>query len=186
METHIVTKPSQPTKDGAPRVNEGIRADKVRVIDQHGEMLGVLSVKEALQRAAEANLDLVEVSPGAEPPVCKIIDYGKYKFEAQKRANEARKKQKEGQVKIKEIKLRPTIDEHDYQVKLRSTKKFLENGDKVKVTLRFRGREITHQEVAEELFNRMIADLGGAESVKLEQKPKMDGRQMMMVLTPAK
>lgn len=131
--------------------------------------------------AEEAGLDLVEVSPGAEPPVCKILDYGKYKYEQQKKANEARKKQKT--VDVKEVKLRPGIEEHDYQVKLRNARRFLEDGDKVKVTLRFRGREMAHQEIGLGVLNRMKEDLG--ELAKVDMEAKMEGRQAVMVLSPA-
>lgn len=144
-------------------------------------MVGVVPVEQGLELARQRKLDLVEISPNAEPPVCKIQDFGRYKFEAQKRAHDARKKQKV--TKIKEIKLRPTIDEHDYQVKLKSAVKFLAAGDKVKVSLRFRGREITHQEIALELLQRLQEDIG--ELGKLELAPKMEGRQMLMVLIPA-
>jgi translation initiation factor IF-3 len=143
-------------------------------------MLGVLSVREALMAAEQAGLDLVEVSPNAEPPVCKIVDIGKYKYELQKRANEARKKQKI--IEVKEIKMRPSIDDHDYEVKMRAMKKFLGNGDKVKVTLRFRGREFVHQDLASRLLVRVREDLDPLS--KVEQMPKMEGRQMSMVLTP--
>jgi translation initiation factor IF-3 len=143
-------------------------------------MLGVLSVREALVAAEEAGLDLVEVSPNAEPPVCKIVDFGKYKYELQKRANEARKKQKI--IEVKEIKMRPSIDDHDYEVKMRAMKKFLEGGDKVKVTMRFRGREFVHQDLAMNLLARVREELDPMS--KIEQMPKMEGRQMTMVLTP--
>jgi translation initiation factor IF-3 len=150
------------------------------VIGASGEMLGVLSVREALVAAEEAGLDLVEVSPNAEPPVCKIVDFGKYKYELQKRANEARKKQKI--IEVKEIKMRPSIDDHDYEVKMRAMKKFLESGDKVKVTMRFRGREFVHQDLAMNLLARVREELDPMS--KIEQMPKMEGRQMTMVLTP--
>ncbi|MCD6034516.1 MAG: Translation initiation factor 3 [Rickettsiales bacterium] len=145
-------------------------------------MIGVVTLQDALERAAKAELDLVEVSPGAEPPVCKILDYGKFKYETQKRAHDARKKQKVGLTKIKEIKLRPGIGEHDYQVKLKSAKEFINDGDKVKVTLRFRGREITHQDVAFELMQRLQSDL--LEIAKTELQPRLEGRQMVMMLAP--
>ncbi|CAA6604136.1 Translation initiation factor IF-3 [Rhodospirillaceae bacterium LM-1] len=143
-------------------------------------MLGVVQIREALEKAAQAGLDLVEVSPNAEPPVCKILDFGKYKYEEQKKKNEARKKQKV--IEIKEIKLRPGIDENDYQVKMRAMKKFLEEGDKVKVTLRFRGREMAHQELGVKVLDRVKDELDLL--AKIEQFPKMEGRQMVMVMAP--
>jgi translation initiation factor IF-3 len=169
----------RPDNNDGVRINEDIRADKIRLIDAEGEMRGVMSVREALALAEEAGLDLVEVSPGAEPPVCKILDYGKYKYEQQKKAAEARKKQKV--IEVKEIKLRPTIEDHDYGVKLRSARRFLEAGDKVKVTLRFRGREMSHQELGMGLLKRMQADL--VDVSKVEQEPRFEGRQVMMVLS---
>ncbi|MBX6747808.1 MAG: translation initiation factor IF-3, partial [Acetobacteraceae bacterium] len=153
-----------PPRDG-PRVNEDIRVPQVRLIDQNGEMLGVMSTREALMRAYDAGLDLLEVSPNAVPPVCKILDYGKYKYEQQKKANEARKKQKT--VEIKEVKVRPNIDDHDYDVKMRAMKSFIEDGDKVKVTLRFRGREMAHQDLGIKVLERIRGDLG--DSIKVEQ-----------------
>ena len=143
-------------------------------------MLGVLSVQDALERARQSGLDLVEVSPNAAPPVCKILDYGKFKYEAQKRANQARKKQKT--FDVKEIKMRPAIDQHDYEVKMRAITKFLETGDKVKVTMRFRGREMTHQEIGMGVLMRVREDL--EEVAKVEQSPKLEGRQMTMVVAP--
>ena len=142
-------------------------------------MLGVVGIKEALAKAEEAGLDLVEVSPNAEPPVCKILDYGKYKYEQQKRANEARKKQKT--IDLKEVKIRPTTEEHDYQVKLRNVKRFLSAGNKVKVSMRFRGREMAHQDVGMKLMERMLGDVEGLG--KADMGPKMEGRQMIMVLS---
>ena len=143
-------------------------------------MLGVLSVQDALERARQSGLDLVEVSPNAAPPVCKILDYGKFKYEAQKRAHQARKKQKT--FDVKEIKMRPAIDQHDYEVKMRAITKFLETGDKVKVTMRFRGREMTHQEIGMGVLMRVREDL--EEVAKVEQSPKLEGRQMTMVVAP--
>ena len=163
-----------------PAVNKSISAKSVRVITDNGEMLGVLQIEEALKMASDQGLDLVEVSPKANPPVCKIIDYGKYKYESQKRKNEARKKQKT--IDVKEIKLRPNIDSHDFDVKIKSVKKFLENGDKVKITLRFRGREMVHQELGSNVLNR-VKDETDAFS-KIEALPKLEGRQMVMVLAP--
>jgi len=143
-------------------------------------MVGVVPLREALWAAEEVGLDLVEVSPGAEPPVCKVLDYGKYKYEAQKKKNEARKKQKT--VDVKEIKLRPNIDDHDYEVKMRNARRFIGEGDKVKVTLRFRGREMAHQELGMNVLVRVRDELD--EMAKVEQMPKMEGRQMVMVLAP--
>ena len=151
----------------------------MRVIDAQGEMIGVLSRKAALEAAQEAGLDLIEVSPNATPPVCKILDYGKYKYEQQKKANEAKKKQKG--VELKELKLRPTIEENDYQVKLRKAKEFLADGNKVKFTVRFRGREVAHQDVGIQVLNRYKEDL--AEISKVDFQPKLEGRQMMMILS---
>ncbi len=157
-----------------------IVSQTVRVIDSNGEMMGVLSAEEGLQLAYEAGLDLVEVSPNADPPVCKILDYGKFKYEQQKKRNEARKKQRI--IEVKEIKMRPGIDEHDYQVKMRSMRRFLDDGDKVKVTIRFRGREMAHQELGMKVLDRVCDDL--EELVKVEIVPQMEGRLMTMVLAP--
>ena len=168
-----------PTNAG-PRINEAIRASSVRCIDPEGQQLGVLSIDDALAKAYEHGLDLVELQPNAEPPVCKILDYGKFKYQAQKRANEARKKQKV--IEVKEIKLRPNIDEHDYQVKMRAVQKFIGAGDKVKVTLRFRGREMAHVELGSQLLNRVKDEV--EEIAKIEALPKMEGRQMIMVIAP--
>ena len=153
---------------------------QVRLIDQDGEMQGVMSAREALQRAYDVGLDLLEISPNAEPPVCKITDYGKYKYEQQKKANEARKKQKV--VEIKEVKVRPNIDDHDYDVKMRAMKSFIEEGDKVKMTLRFRGREMAHQDLGIKVLERIRTELG--ETIKVEQMPRLENRQMIMVLAP--
>tara|TARA_A100001037_G_C15096499_1_gene611742 strand:- start:757 stop:1245 length:489 start_codon:yes stop_codon:yes gene_type:complete len=161
-------------------VNDDITADSVRLIDADGEQVGVVSVAEGIGMADEAGLDLVEVSPNASPPVCKILDYGKYKYEAQKKANEARKKQKT--IDVKEIKMRPGIEEHDYQVKMRSVRKFLDNGDKVKMTIRFRGREMAHQDLGMRVLDRVRDELD--EEVKIEQYPKTEGRLMTMVMAP--
>jgi translation initiation factor IF-3 len=168
-----------PARDG-PAVNELIRAPEVRLIDEKGENVGVMPIAQALGRAEQAGLDLVEIAPQAAPPVCKILDFGKYKYEEQKRKNEARKKQKV--IDIKEIKMRPSIDDHDYDIKMRSVVKFLGEGDKVKVTLRFRGRELVHQELGMKVLERVRGDL--AEVAKVEQFPKMEGRQMTMVVVP--
>ncbi|MFA7456116.1 MAG: translation initiation factor IF-3, partial [Micavibrio sp.] len=155
---------------------------KIRLVDEDGEMVGVVAVSEGLRRAEEAGLDLVEVSPNAEPPVCKILNYGKYKYEQQKKAAEARKKQKV--IEVKEIKVRPGIEQHDYEVKLRAAKRFLEDEDKVKVTLRLRGREMAHIDLAMQVLNRLKADL--TDCAKVEQEPRMEGRQAIMMLVPAK
>ncbi len=168
-----------PPRDG-PRVNEDIRVPQVRLIDQDGEMLGVMSARDALMRAYDAGLDLLEISPNAVPPVVKILDYGKYKYEQQKKANEARKKQKT--VEIKEVKVRPNIDDHDYDVKMRAMKSFIGEGDKVKVTLRFRGREMAHQDLGIKVLERIRQELG--ETIKVEQMPRLENRQMIMVLAP--
>jgi translation initiation factor IF-3 len=168
-----------PTRDG-PRINEDISVLRVRLVDERGGMVGVVGRNEALTMAAEAGLDLVEIAPGADPPVCKILDYGKYKYEEQKKKNEARKKQKI--IEVKEIKLRPSIDIHDYAVKMRSMNKFIEEGDKVKVTMRFRGRELAHQELGMNVLMRVKDDLDGI--AKVEQTPRMEGRQMTMVVSP--
>ncbi len=168
-----------PTRDG-PRVNEEIRVPQVRLIDQEGEMMGVMSARDAMLRAFAVGLDLVEISPNADPPVCKILDYGKFKYEQQKKRNEAKKKQKV--IEIKEIKVRPNIDENDYQVKMRAMKSFIEEGDKVKVTLRFRGREMAHQDIGVRVLERIRAEMDV--STKVEQMPRLENRQMVMVLSP--
>ncbi len=152
----------------------------MRLIGADGDNFGVVDRAFALSKADEAGLDLVEISPNADPPVCKILDIGKYKYEEQKRKNEARKKQKV--IEVKEIKLRPNIDDHDYDVKMRATKRFLEEGDKVKVTLRFRGREMAHVELGHALLNRVKGDFDG--QAKVEMEPRSEGRQIVMVLAP--
>ncbi len=157
-----------------------IQSDKVRVIDHEGENLGVMLTREAIEQANELGLNLVEVSPNADPPVCKYLDVGKHRYEAQKKANLARKTQKTQD--IKEIKMRPNIDTHDYDVKMRNVTKFIEEGDKVKITLRFRGREMAHQELGINLLNRVRDDV--AEVAKVEAFPRLEGRQMVMVLAP--
>ena len=161
-------------------MNEDIDAEKVRLIDADGEQVGVVSVQEGQDLADEVGLDLVEVSPHADPPVCKILDYGKYKYEAQKKANEARKKQKI--IEVKEIKMRPGIEEHDYQVKMRSVRKFIDHGDKVKMTIRFRGREMVHQDLGMRVLDRVREELD--EDVKIEQFPRTEGRLMTMIMAP--
>ncbi len=168
-----------PSREG-PRINEQIDTATVRLIDHTGENRGVVGTREAIGMAMELGLDLVEVSPNAAPPVCKLLDYGKFKYEAQKKASEARKKQKV--IEVKEIKLRPGIDDNDYNIKMRAMTKFLEEGDKVKVTMRFRGRELAHQDLGMKVLDRVRDDLG--ELGKVEQFPKMEGRQMTMVITP--
>jgi translation initiation factor IF-3 len=170
---------SPPVKSG-PRYDDLIQSDKVRVIDENGENLGVMYTREAMEQANELGLNLVEVSPNADPPVAKFLDVGKYRYEAQKKANAARKTQKTQE--IKEIKMRPNIDVHDYDVKMRSVRKFIEEGDKVKMTLRFRGREMAHQELGMDLLNRVRDDT--AEIAKIEAYPRLEGRQMLMVLAP--
>ena len=161
-------------------MNADILNEEVRCIAPDGEQLGVMKTEDAIAEADSHGLDLVEVSPNADPPVCKILDYGKFKFEAQKKRNEAKKKQKV--IEVKEIKLRQNIDEHDYQVKMRSVQKFLDEGDKVKVTLRFRGREMAHQELGVNVLNRVREDTD--EVAKIEAFPKLEVRQMIMVIAP--
>lgn len=168
-------------EDDGPRINEEIRVKEVRLIDENGENHGVVSIREALQMAADAGLDLIEISPQAEPPVCKILDFGKYKYEMQKRKAEAKKNQKV--ISIKELKLRPMIDTHDYEVKLKQAKKFLSQGDKVKFTMRYKGREMSSSSLGQEVLNKILEDLEGL--YKLDSEPKMEGRQMMMVISPA-
>lgn len=168
-----------PVKDERP-INEMIQAAEVRLIGAEGEQIGVVSRDDALDRAANLGLDLVIVADKSDPPVCKIMDYGKFKYEEQKKKNEARKKQKT--IDVKEIKLRPNIDSHDYDVKMRSVVKFLNEGDKVKVTMRFRGREMAHQNLGLDVLHRVRDDM--EELSKIEQFPKMEGRQMVMVLSP--
>jgi translation initiation factor IF-3 len=168
-----------PSRDG-PRVNRDIAVAQVRLIDELGENLGVVSKDDAIERAENAGLDLVEISPGADPPVCKILDYGRFKYQDQKKKNEARKKQKT--IDIKEIKMRPNIDTHDYDVKMRSINRFIADGDKVKVTMRFRGREMVHQELGLKVLDRVRNQL--EEVAKVEQFPRMEGRQMIMIVAP--
>ena len=170
----------QPPVKSGPRYNQLIVSDKVRVIDENGENIGVMYTKEAIEQAAEVGLDLVEVSPNADPPVCKFLDVGKFRYEAQKKANAQRKTQKTQE--IKEIKMRPNIDDHDYDVKMRNVNRFIDDGDKVKVTLRFRGRELSHQQLGMALLRRVQDDT--AEVAKIEAYPRMEGRQMLMVLSP--
>ncbi|WP_342585897.1 translation initiation factor IF-3 [Loktanella sp. S4079] len=169
-----------PQRDTGPRINDRIRASEIRLIGAEGENVGVVSPQRALAMADEAGLDLVEISPNATPPVCKIMDYGKFKYETQKKEAEARKKQKT--IEIKEVKFRPNTDNHDYEVKMRNVFKFLDNGDKVKITLRFRGREMAHQELGRQLLERVAEDTKDAG--KVENFPKMEGRQMVMLIGP--
>ncbi|WP_416349431.1 translation initiation factor IF-3 [Pararhodobacter sp.] len=169
-----------PSRDTGPRSNEKIRAPEVRLIGAEGENVGVVTPAKAMQLAQEAGLDLVEISPNAVPPVCKIMDFGKFKYEQQKREADARKKQKT--IEIKEIKFRPGTDTHDYDVKMRSVFKFLEEGDKVKITLRFRGREMAHQQLGAELLRRVADDV--TEVGKVENMPRLEGRQMVMMIGP--
>ena len=171
--------PAPPSKDG-PRINEDIRAAKILLIDQKGEKRGIMPISAALEAADEVGLDLVEISPNSAPPVCKLLDYGKFKFQEQKKKNEARKRQKI--VEVKEIKLRPNIDDHDYDVKARAMTRFFEEGDKVKVTLRFRGRELAHPELGMKLLQKVKADF--EERAKVEYEPRMEGKQMIMILAP--
>ncbi|MBO2520499.1 MAG: translation initiation factor IF-3 [Firmicutes bacterium] len=169
-------------RERGPRVNHEIRARRVRVIDPEGNQLGVLTPDEALEAAARFNLDLVEVAPHSDPPVCRIMDYGKFKYEQSKRERDARKKQRGAE--LKELRLRPKIDVHDFAVKMKSARKFLQDGNKVKVAIRFRGREIVHQELAQEKLMSMARDLADVGSV--ERQPVMEGRQMVMILAPHK
>lgn len=163
-----------------PRINHAIRAPEIRVINYDGEMIGLFSVPDALKKAQQAGYDLVEIVPNAKPPVCKIMDYGKYKYEAQKKAHEARKKQKV--IVLKEIKLRPNIDKNDLDIKIRNAKRFLEDGDKVKFSMRFRGREISHKEIGLQVIEGVKATL--AEDSRIEQEPRFEGMQVVMILGP--
>ena len=168
-----------PVKSG-PKFDQLIQVPKVRVIDHEGENLGVMYTREAIEQANDLGLNLVEISPNADPPVCKFLDVGKHRYEAQKKANAARKTQKTQD--IKEIKMRPNIDDHDYDVKMRAMNKFIGEGDKVKVTLRFRGREMAHQQLGVDLLKRVQEDV--AEVAKVEAFPRLEGRQMVMVIAP--
>ena len=167
--------------DDGPRINEEIRVREVRLIDENGENRGVVSIQEALRIADDAGLDLIEISPQATPPVCKVLDYGKYKYEAQKRKAEAKKNQKV--VEIKELKLRPMIDKHDYEVKLKQARKFLGEGNKVKFTMRYKGRELSANDLGRAVLMRLLEDLDTTS--KLESEPKLEGKQMMMIVAPA-
>ena len=172
--------PAKPPQKSGPRVNEDIRSPRVLLIDENGEKQGEMPTGAALDAARDAGLDLVEVSPNADPPVCKILDYGKLRFLEQKKKAEARKKQKTAD--LKEVKMRPNIDIHDYQVKTKAMTRFFEDGDKVKVTLRFRGREMAHQERGMDVMKRVKEDF--SEVAKVELEPKLEGRQMIMVMAP--
>ena len=180
--TTIARRPhnAPPQRETGPRVNERIRAPEIRLIGAEGENVGVVSPARALQMAEDAGLDLVEISPNAAPPVCKIMDFGKFKYETQKKEAEARKRQKT--IEIKEVKFRPNTDTNDYDVKMRNVFRFLEDGDKVKVTLRFRGREMAHQNLGRELLERVAEDT--KDIGKVENFPKMEGRQMVMMIGP--
>lgn len=168
------------SRENEPRMNDEIRTPTIRLIDPEGNMVGVVPVKQGLAMAEQYGLDLVEISPTAEPPVCKVLDYGKYKYETQKKASEARKKQKV--VALKEIKMRPNIDPHDYGIKMKNVRKFIADGDKVKFTLRFRGREMSHQELGMKLLQQVKADMEG--EIRVESEPRLEGRQMVMVIAP--
>ncbi len=176
----MMRRPLAPPPKSGPRYNEFITVPKVRVIDDEGENLGVMFTQEAIEQAADVGLDLVEVSPNADPPVCKFLDIGKFKYEAQKKANIARKTQKTQE--LKEIKMRPNIDDHDYDTKMKKVHDFIGDGDKVKITLRFRGRELSHQQLGMNLLRRVQEDV--EEVAKVEAYPRMEGRQMLMVLSP--
>jgi translation initiation factor IF-3 len=175
-----VPQQTPPPAKGGPRVNEEIKSNTILLIGAEGQKHGEIGIEEALAMAEEQGFDLVEVSPGTKPPVVKMMDYGKYKYEQQKKAAEARKKQKI--IEIKEIKMRPSIDTHDYDVKMRAIRRFFEEGDKVKVTLRFRGREMAHQHLGMQLLDRIQKELDPI--AKIESYPRIEGRQMMMVLAP--
>ena len=169
-----------PTTKEGPRANRDIRVPRIQLIDEEGQNRGIVSIEDALRIAEDAGLDLVEIAPNSEPPVCKITDLGRMKYQSQKKAAEARKKQKT--IEIKEIKMRPNIDTHDYEVKMKAVRRFFEEGDKVKLTLRFRGREMAHMELGMKLLNRVREEVEPI--AKVEAEPKLEGRQMMMVLAP--
>ena len=169
-------------EEDGPRINDDIKAKQVRLIDENGENRGIVSISQALEMADAAGFDLIEISPQATPPVCKILDYGKYKYELQKRKAEAKKNQKV--VETKELKLRPMIDTHDYEVKVKQAKKFLSEGNKVKFTMRYKGREMSANNMGKEVLDRLLEDLEGV--CKMEQAPKLEGKQMMMVVAPEK
>lgn len=164
-----------------PRINRDIKVKEVRLINYNGENLGIVSINEALKIAQDAGLDLIEISPQVNPPVCKVLDYGKYKYEQQKKKNEAKRNQKV--VSVKELKLRPMIDTHDYEVKVKQAKKFLAQGDKVKFTMRYKGREMSANDMGKEVLNKLLEDLEGI--CKVDSAPKMEGKQMFMIVSPA-
>ena len=189
MEDHSIAirrKPGarrqQPGAGENRRINEDIGVPQVRLIDENGEQVGIVPTDNAIERAVTAQLDLVELDPNADPPVCRIMDFGKWKFEQSKKQQAAKKKQK--QIQVKEVKFRPGTDSGDYEVKLRSLKRFLEEGDKIKVTMRFRGREMAHQELGLELLERIEKDL--EDQAAVDQRPKVEGRMMVMMMTPRK
>lgn len=183
MEATIATENTNaPVRENdGPRINREIKAKEVRLINYNGENAGVVSLAEALKIAQEVGLDLIEISPQVTPPVCKVLDYGKYKYEMQKKKNEAKKNQKV--VSIKELKLRPMIDTHDYEVKVKQAKKFLAQGDKVKFTMRYKGREMSANDLGKEILNKLLDDLDGL--CKVDSAPKMEGKQMFMIVSPA-
>lgn len=183
MEATIATENTNaPVRENdGPRINREIKAKEVRLINYNGENAGVVSLAEALKIAQEVGLDLIEISPKVTPPVCKVLDYGKYKYEMQKKKNEAKKNQKV--VSIKELKLRPMIDTHDYEVKVKQAKKFLAQGDKVKFTMRYKGREMSANDLGKEILNKLLEDLDGL--CKVDSAPKMEGKQMFMIVSPA-
>ena len=183
MEATIATENNNaPVREAdGPRINREIKAKEVRLINHNGENLGVVSLNEALKIAQEVGLDLIEISPQVTPPVCKVLDYGKYKYELQKKKNEAKKNQKV--VSIKELKLRPMIDTHDYEVKVKQAKKFLSQGDKVKFTMRYKGREMSANDMGKEILNKLLEDLEGL--CKVDAAQKMEGKQMFMIVSPA-
>ena len=168
------------TKDRGPRSNNRITSPDVQVISSDGENMGILNTNEAIKKAKEEGLDLIEIAPNVKPPVCKIMDMGKYKYDAQKKANKAKKKQKK--IELKEIKLRPVTEVHDYTFKIKNAQKFLSKGDKVKFTIKFKGRELQHSHLGNELMNKIKQDM--KELGKVELQPKFDGRQMIMVIQP--
>ena len=183
MEATIATENTNaPVRESdGPRINREIKSKEVRLINYNGENLGIVPITEALKIAQEVGLDLIEISPQVTPPVCKVLDYGKYKYEMQKKKNEAKKNQKV--VNIKELKLRPMIDTHDYEVKVKQAKKFLEQGDKVKFTMRYKGREMSANDMGKEILNRLVEDLEGVG--KVDAAPKLEGKQMFMIVSPA-
>ena len=183
MEATIATENTNaPVRENdGPRINREIKAKEVRLINYNGENAGVVSLAEALKIAQEVGLDLIEISPQVTPPVCKVLDYGIYKSEMQKKKNEAKKNQKV--VSIKELKLRPMIDTHDYEVKVKQAKKFLAQGDKVKFTMRYKGREMSANDLGKEILNKLLEDLDGL--CKVDSAPKMEGKQMFMIVSPA-